>query len=172
VGLGELKAAVDAGPLIHLSEIGCLRLLNSFDVLHVPDAVWLETVGQGRISQTDLPNLKNIQRHSLIESEVEQFVKENNLSELHAGEQECLLVCMSKGISILLTDDMAVRDAARDLHMVPVGSLGIVVLAFKRGEVTLQEAEGYIADLYDVSSLFVTRAIAESAIEQLRSFFR
>jgi len=70
---------------------------------------------------------------------------------------------------MLLTDDMAVRDAARHLHIVPVGSSGIVVSAFKQGEITLQEAEGYITDLYDISSLFVTRAIAELAIEQLRS---
>jgi hypothetical protein len=39
VGTGELKAIADAGPLIHLAEIGCLRFLNSFDVLHIPDAV-------------------------------------------------------------------------------------------------------------------------------------
>lgn len=169
MGAGELKATVDAGPLIHLGEIGCLRFLNSFDALHVPDAVWFETVAPGRISRTDLSNLQNIQRYSLTESEVEQFVKENNLSELHAGEQECLHACVTKHISMLLTDDMAVRDAARRLHIVPVGSLGIVVSAFKRKEITLQEAESYIGDLYDVSSLFVTRAIAELAIEQLRS---
>ncbi len=69
MGPGELKAAVDAGPLIHLTEISCLRFLNSFDALYVPDAVWLETVAQSRISLTDLTNLKNIQRHSLAESE-------------------------------------------------------------------------------------------------------
>ena len=169
MGDGELKATADAGPLIHLAEIGCLRFLNRFDVLHVPNAVWLETVSQGRISRTDLSNLQNIQRHSLTESEVEQFVEKNNLSELHAGEQECLHVCLSKHVSILLTDDMAVRDAARRLHIVPVGSLGIVISAFKGEEITLQEAELYIAELHDVSSLFVTRAIAELAIEQLRT---
>ena len=64
---------------------------------------------------------------------------------------------------------MAVRDAARRLHIVPVGSLGIVISAFKGEEITLQEAELYIAELHDVSSLFVARAIAELAIEQLRS---
>jgi len=170
LGVGELKAATaDAGPLIHLAEIGCLRFLNSFDALHVPDAVWLETVAKGRIPRTDLSNLQNVQRHSLAESEVAQFVTENNLSELHAGEQECLHVCLSKPVSILLTDDMAVRDAARRLHIVPVSSLGIVVSAFKREEITLREAERHIADLHDVSSLFVTRAIAELAIEQLQS---
>lgn len=169
MGVGKLKAAADAGPLIHLTEIGCLRFLNNFDSLYVPDAVWIETVGQGRISKTDLSNRHNIQRHSLNKSEVERFVKKN-LSELHGGEQECLLVCLNIGISILLTDDMAVRTAAKRLHITPVGSLGIVVLEYKRGTITLQEAERYIADLYDVSSLFVSRSIAELAIAQLRSF--
>lgn len=73
------------------------------------------------------------------------------------------------GTPLLLTDDMAVRSAARQFHIVPVGSLGIVVSAFKRREISLEEAEHYIADLYDVSSLFVTRSIVELAIEQLRS---
>ena len=50
-------------------------------------------------------------------------------------------VCVTKHISVLLTDDMAVRHAVRRLHFVPVGSLGIVVLAFKRKEIALQEAE-------------------------------
>ena len=46
MGAGELRAAVDAGPLIHLTDIGCLRFLKSFDALYVPDAVRLETVAQ------------------------------------------------------------------------------------------------------------------------------
>jgi hypothetical protein len=64
---------------------------------------------------------------------------------------------------------MAVRHVARRFDFVPVGSLGIVVLAFKRKQITLQEAVRCIEDLHDVSSLFVTRAIAELAIEQLKS---
>lgn len=47
MGTGELSIAVaDAGPLIHLTEIGCLPLLRIFDALHIPDAVWSETVEQ------------------------------------------------------------------------------------------------------------------------------
>jgi hypothetical protein len=46
---------------------------------------------------------------------------------------------LKKGISILLTDDMAVRDAAKHLQIVPVCSLGIVVSAFKQKEITLEE---------------------------------
>lgn len=173
MGAGELKAVVvDAGPLIHLAEISCLKFLNIFDALHIPDAVWLETVAQGRLSLSDLSSIQNIQRHSPPASEVEQFVKENKLLNLHSGEQECLLVCLTEGISMLLTDDMAVRGAAKQLEILPVGSLGIVVSVFKRGYLNLQGAERCIADLYDTSSLFVTRAIAELAIEKVRAAAR
>jgi hypothetical protein len=55
VGHGKLRTAVsDSGPLIHLAEIGCLRLLRIFDTLCIPHAVWLETVAQNRVSQDDL----------------------------------------------------------------------------------------------------------------------
>lgn len=169
MGSGQLKAVADAGPLIHLAEIGCLRFLSGFDSIHIPDAVWLETVAQGRISHADLDKLHNIQRHSLTQSEVTEFVKKSNLSYLHVGERECFFICLNNQIPTLMTDDMAVRDAARNLDIVPVGSLGIVISAFKRGEIELHEAERHITDLYEVSSLFVTHTIVELAIERLRS---
>ncbi len=170
MGDGKLKAAVvDAGPLIHLAEIGCIRLLRAFGTLWVPHAVWLETAEHNCLSRNDLSEETNILEYSAPQSEVAQFVRENNLTELHAGERECLYLCRQKGIITFLTDDLAVRDAARRLNLIPVGSLGIVVTAYKRKEISLPNAERYIADLYDVSSLFVTRDIADLAIEQLRT---
>jgi hypothetical protein len=32
----------DAGPIIHLDELGCLDLLADFGSIIVPEAVWLE----------------------------------------------------------------------------------------------------------------------------------
>jgi len=168
LGSRKLTAVADAGPLIHLAEIGGLHFLSSFDTIHIPDAVWTETFGQGRLSQRDLFLIENVKRHLLTRKEVESFVKEKKIARLHAGEQECLFVCVNEGLSLILTDDLAVREAAKQLGLVPVGSLGIVVSAFKHGELSLEKAEKYIADLYDVSSLFVTRAIVDLAIKQLR----
>ena len=72
------------------------------------------------------------------------------------------------GVPILLTDDLAVREAAKRLKLTPVGSLGIVVRAYQSGHISLADAEHHIADLYDVSTLFVTRTIVELAIGQLQ----
>jgi predicted nucleic acid-binding protein len=173
VGDGKLNAAViDSGPLIHLAEIGCLRFLSIFDTVCITHAVWLETVEQNRISQNDLFAITNIQEFSPPQSEVARFVKENNLTELHTGEQECLCLCRQRDIPTLLTDDMAVRNAAKLLNLVPVGSSGIIVAACKREVISLQDAECHIADLYDISSLFVTRDIVDLAISQLRTLVK
>jgi hypothetical protein len=50
-----------------------------------------------------------------------------------------------------------------------VGSLGVIAKAYRLGHVSQAEAERHMTNLYDVSSLFVTRTIVELAIEQLRA---
>ena len=168
MGTGEVTIAVaDAGPLIHLTEIGCFPLLHIFDTLHIPDAVWAETVGQTRVAQDDILRLGTVRRHALPPAEVEEFVQEKRFEDLHNGERECLYLCRRIGVSILLTDDLAVREAAKRLNLTPVGSLGIVARAYRLGHISLTDAKRHLTDLYDVSSLFVTRAIVELAIEQL-----
>jgi len=38
----DRTVVADAGPLIHLDELGCLDLLADFGAVVVPDAVWRE----------------------------------------------------------------------------------------------------------------------------------
>jgi hypothetical protein len=79
VGTGQLNTAVaDAGPLIHLSEIGCLSVMCIFDILHVPEAVWSETVIQGRVPEADLMGLSVVRRHTLSQSEVTRFTRKGS----------------------------------------------------------------------------------------------
>ncbi|MCK5507824.1 MAG: hypothetical protein KAI50_04820 [Desulfobacterales bacterium] len=51
MGIETISAVSDSGPLIHLSEINFLSILSIFKGLHVPDAVWIETVVKERISE-------------------------------------------------------------------------------------------------------------------------
>jgi predicted nucleic acid-binding protein len=162
-------AVIDAGPIIHLAEIDRLTALQVFDDLLLPDAVWNECVPVGRVSSQDLLALSCIRRRTLIPTEVTEFVEKHTLSRLQAGEIECLLLCCQDGVRTILTDDMAAREAASRLALTPVGSLGIAIRAYRLGLLSLHETEMVIADLYDVSSLFVTRPIVEMAIEQLRA---
>jgi hypothetical protein len=165
-------AVIDAGPFIHLVEIDRLTLLQVFDGLLLPDAVWNECVPTGRVPSQDLLALSCIRRRTLIPTEVTKFVEENALSHLQAGEIECLLLCRQSDVRTILTDDLAAREAAKRLALTPVGSLGVVIKAYRRGLLTLAEAQTSIADLYNVSSLYVTRTIVEMAVEQLHALTR
>lgn len=165
MGHGQVEQAVaDAGPLIHLHEVGQIDLLNLFQPLCIPGAVWAECVD--KINSPPL-NLNNIRHHTLATSDVHLFVQTHSLSNLHVGERESLCLCNQLDISLLLTDDLAVREAARRLRVRPVGSLGIVVRGHKEGVLTYSEAEKNLIALYEESSLFATQTIVEIAIEQL-----
>ena len=119
-------AVADAGPLIHLAEIGQLLLLTIFDTLHIGDIVWSETVGRNRVPDPAVVSLGTVQRHTAPESDVGRFVEENDLRATHAGERESLYLCAALQVHLVLTDDLAVRAAAARLNVTPVGSLGIV----------------------------------------------
>ena len=107
-------------------------------------------------------------RHEIAPREVSQFAALKELERLQAGELEGLYLCSQLRVPIILTDDLAVREAARGLALQPVGSLGIVARAFRAGQIAREVAEQALVDLYDVSSLFVTRTIVDLAIERLR----
>jgi len=164
-----IGAVADAGPVIHLFEIGCLPLLQIFDLLHLPDAVWAETVGRGRVPDTALGALAALRRQPPPDTTLlERFIHSRNLRHLHAGETQALHVAHELRVPILLTDDLAVRDAAHALGLVPVGSLGVIARACRQGAVSLPDAEQRMMDLYNVSTLFVTRAIVDAAVAELR----
>jgi hypothetical protein len=61
-----------------------------------------------------------------------------------------------------------VSEVCRSIAVTPVGSLGVVARAYRSGRLSLDEAEHAMRALYDISSLFVTEAIVDLAIEQLR----
>ena len=67
-----------------------------------------------------------------------------------------------------MTDDLAVRDAAKRLGIQPVGSLGVIIRAAHVHSIERGEAETLMRRLQATSSLFVTDTIIEMAIQSLR----
>ena len=124
-------------------------------------------MGRNRVPDAAVVSLGTVQRHTAPGPDVGRFVEENDLRAIHDGERESLYLCATLQVHLVLSDDLAVRAATR-LNVTPVGSLGIVARAHRRGQLSLAEAERCMTDLASVSSLFVTPIIVELAIEQLR----
>jgi predicted nucleic acid-binding protein len=169
MGAGSINDAVaDTGPLIHLHEIDHLDLLHIVEHLHIPDAVWKEAtdvVHQQTVPALD--TLPNVIRYKLNLSDVTLFIDEQGLEHLHLGERESLYLSWKHTLSLVFTDDLAVRKAAQALDIRPVGSLEIIVRAYRVGGITLSEAQAAIRKLQEISSLFVTYAIVDQALRLL-----
>ena len=164
MGKGRLAAVADTGPLIHLAEIECLDLLSVFEELHIPEGVWREAERPSAIRE----QLTSAKRHVLDHDAVARFTLQHGLSKLQAGERESLMLCSQLAVEVLLTDDLIVRRAAKDLGLIPVGSLGVIARAHRMGRIGLEAAERHLLELQTVSSLFVTQTIVDLAIERLR----
>jgi len=113
----------DAGPLIHLDELGCLDLLTDFSAVLVPEIVW-EEVRHHRpdVLGRPAPKLTCVQVSLPDEARLTTLIR---LLSLDAGEQAALALMLQHPQAILLTDDAAARLAAEQLGLRVHGTLGI-----------------------------------------------
>jgi predicted nucleic acid-binding protein len=151
-----IVAVSDAGPLIHLAAIDSLDLLSVVDTLLVPDTVWAELDAGGvPDGLADVP-------HERVEAEKDTAVSKG----LDAGETAALAIAIERD-AVLLTDDLEARRAAKTADVEVHGSVGVIVLAFTRGELDRQTAVDRMRALQTETSLFVTDAVVERGIELL-----
>src|SRR5438552_2590726 len=95
----------DAGPLIHLDELGCLNLLQDFAEVLVPDAVWAE-VRRHRPSALRRRSV-NFQRVTVRPDAAPELARLAQAFLLDAGEVEALRLMQQSSGAIFLTDDSA-----------------------------------------------------------------
>ena len=130
----------DAGPLIHLDEVGCLDLLADFSEVLVPDAVWVEVLKHrpGALAHSAV-TLRRVRPKAPEPPELEALAL---VLSLHTGEWEALRVALEHRPGLLLTDDTAARLAAGNLGIRTHGTIGILVRAIRRKQRTKPEILG------------------------------
>ena len=163
----SLDVVCDAGPLIHLDELGCLDLLADFRAVHVPEQVWQE-VEQHRPSALRSPGVQ-LQRTVVELSQQASFQALVRALALDLGEQAALSLMVSHPDAILLTDDAAARLSAETLGYRVHGSIGILLRAVRRRQRTRNEALSSLRELPARSSLHVRPALLEEIIAQVES---
>jgi predicted nucleic acid-binding protein len=151
-----LAAVSDAGPPIHLAGIDSLELLSTFDTLLVPETVY-EEVDAGGVPD-GLADLS----YELVEADESRIGAE----ELGAGERAAIAVAEDRGI-VLLADDLAAREAASGASIEVHGSIGLIALGYGRGSLDRDELVSRMRALQRETSLFVTEAVVECAIQML-----
>ena len=154
----------DAGPLIHLDELGCLDLLADFRAVLVPAEVWREVqryrpsaLGQSVVTLRQLTPTQPVPP---------ALTPMARLLALHAGELEALRVALEHNPALLLTDDTAARLAARNLSIRAHGTLGILLRAIRRGQRSKDELIEVLRELPQKSTLHLKRSLLDDVIRE------
>jgi predicted nucleic acid-binding protein len=111
-GLSQLEVVCDAGPLIHLDEIGLLDLLSDFREIYVPFQVWAEVERHRPTALRSPVRLRRVSVEISADSRLQTLARALSLA---TGEQAALSLLALQPGSILLTDAAAARVAAKAL---------------------------------------------------------
>jgi len=140
-------AVSDSTPLIYLAKIGRLSLLKGvFKSIYVPEAVFDEAVTQGKaLNMIDAFIIEKAVGDWIIRERVEpevdaeyRFIDTN--TRLGTGEKEALKLCKQLGALYFIADDREARRVSRILNIKPVGTLGVLVEAYRQGLIAKAEA--------------------------------
>jgi len=157
----------DAGPLIHLDELGCLDLLRDFSRVLVPDAVWREVERHRPTALIDLA-LERVQ----VEAADPRVATLSLTFTLHRGEREALTLLSCYPDALFLTDDTAARLAAQTLNVRVHGTLGLIVRALRRGQRSRDEVIGLLRAIPERTTLHIKLALLDEVIGQVEAVGR
>ena len=158
-------AICDAGPLIHLDELDSLDLLVDFH-LWVPNAAWQEVQHHrpAALQRAGVPCERRIVSGS---TSPELLALANALS-LDAGETEALALMACVPHALFLTNDAAARLAAQQLGYRVHGSVGILLRAIRRHQLSAAEVLARLRAIPQRSSLHIRAALLEEIIARLQ----
>ena len=155
----------DAGPLIHLDELGCVDLLHGLGKLVIPRTVWTEvTRHRSRLAPRDLSNTEIV---DVVASPSARLASLGDSLDLDAGERAAITLLESVSARLFLCDDAAARLAAESLGFAVRGTIGILVRSIRIGLRTRQEVVNLLRQLPEKSSLHLSRQLLERVLAEI-----
>lgn len=157
----------DAGPLIHLDELGSLDLLADFRAVLVPEQVWKEVEHHRPDALASYgPEFECV---PVVLSEEPSFRALVRALVLDLGEQAALSLMALHPDAILLTDDAAARLAAKGLGYRVHGSIGVLPRAMRRQQRSRDEVLTLLRDISERSSLHLRAQLLQEIIARVEN---
>lgn len=157
----------DAGPLIHLDEVGALDLLVDFPQVMVPEAVWHE-VARHRPAALVHPSVV-LHRLTPARPAPPQLETIAQVLSLHTGECEALRLALEQPSALLLTDDTAARLAATSLGIQTRGTVGMIIRAIRRNQRNKQQVLTLLRSIPLASTLHLKRSLLDAVIQEVEN---
>jgi len=163
------KIVCDSGPIIHLDELNCLRLLEDFQEILLPDTVY-EEIKRHRPSRLDDLNLPFVLSAWIVPKN-STLITLCRIFSLDAGETEALGLMEKNPEAIFLTDDASARMVAEQMGFKGHGTIGILVRSIRRGQMEAEEVLCILQKVPSKSTLYIKPSLLDEIIQKIKSEF-
>lgn len=157
-------AVCDSGPLTHLWQIDLWSVFGTFEVLHIA-----EQVAQEVREHVTLDRMKELAGcalhiHAVSEQEIEstQSALPPEIA-LELADLATLALAQKLAPDLVLTDDLDLRRAVEAQGQVPMGSVGLLLRAYKAGLLDTDSLNRAIDGLFVHSTLYLSPAFKSYA---------
>jgi predicted nucleic acid-binding protein len=172
--VAKIKSAItvvcDAGPAIHLDELGCLDLLKDFQEVLFPHTVW-EEINRYRPSALKNADLRFVQLPGKTPSS-EPILTLCKIFSLDAGEIEALALMEQRPQAMFLTDDAAARLVAIQMRFNVHGTIGILVRSIRQGQKSPKEVLDILKDIPSKSTLYLRHSLLQEIQLKIKGEFK
>lgn len=159
----------DAGPIIHLDEIGCVHLLRDFNKIIVPQKVRKEVLRHQpeAFSDSGVP-WEYFSPSFPLEEPLRTMCK---VFSLDAGEVEALAILSKETEFMFLTDDAAARLVATRIGFNVHGTIGVLIRAIRRGLLKPEDVLDILLLLPTQSTLYIKSSVLNEIIQRIKDEF-
>ena len=168
-----MKTICDSGPLMALAKLNLLPLLKKlYGEVCITEGVYYESVTQGKNrgyedAQT-IELFSNKQGWKPREIDSKEIDEELTRLNLDRGEIECISLAEEHQNSLVLLDDEYARSASRTRDISVKGTLGILVDAFQKDYIDLEELDFYLEQISNRDDIWISEELCEKVIKQVK----
>ena len=152
---------LDAGPLIHLDELGALPLLGEMGMIFCPE----EVLGEAERHRSGVGS--RLEFVHVVAAPGPRPAGLKSIEGLHAGELAALAWAEKFGAEMFLSDDTAARRAAKEMGLEICGTVGVILHAVRGAKISAPDARELLGRIPTHSTLHLKRTLLASAISSL-----
>jgi len=132
------KIISNTGPLIALSMINKLNLLwELYDEVYIPKSVYNEIINTEDENDYGKQEVKSAVKSGkiIVYNVNDKELIGKILGRMHIGEVETIVSGTELGASFVLIDERTARNSAKSFLLTPIGALGILRIAKRKGKI-------------------------------------
>lgn len=149
----------DTGPPLHLAEIGQESQLTIFGLVIISKQIKAELKRRGVFDRVRAALGDRLVVESVTQQELDaQRVALSNFK-VHQADLSVAVLAARLTPEVVLTDDLELRRGLEARGYLVVGSVGVLIRAFKAGHLTKAELQAYLDQLFDGSTLYLSKGL-------------